>query len=51
MPEQGGVKHSNLSPIAKLAAVSETLAHLKAMSVEGKVTSENCDGIVYYKGI
>jgi glyoxylase-like metal-dependent hydrolase (beta-lactamase superfamily II) len=51
MPEQGGVKHSSLSPIAKLAAVSETLAHLKAMSVEGKVTSENRDGIVYYKGI
>ena len=36
MPEQGGVKYADLSPVAKLAAISETLAHLKAMSVREK---------------
>jgi glyoxylase-like metal-dependent hydrolase (beta-lactamase superfamily II) len=51
MPEQGGVKHEKLKPVAQLAAVSETLAHLRAMSVENKVTSTTHDGIVYYKGI
>jgi glyoxylase-like metal-dependent hydrolase (beta-lactamase superfamily II) len=51
MPEQGGVKHDDLSPIAKLAAVSETLAHLKVMSVEKKVITSDHDDIVYYKNI
>jgi glyoxylase-like metal-dependent hydrolase (beta-lactamase superfamily II) len=51
MPEQGGVNHDDLSPIAKLAAVSETLAHLQAMSVEKKVISIEHDSIVYYKDI
>ena len=51
MPEQGGVKHDDLSPIAKLAAVGETLAHLKDMSAENKVASVNHDDIVYYRDI
>ena len=51
MPEQGGVKHDDLAPIAKLAAVSETLAHLKVMSVEKKVITSDHDDIVYYKDI
>ena len=51
MPEQGGVKHDDLAPIAKLAAVSETLAHLKVMSVEKKVITSDHDDIVYYKNI
>ena len=51
MPEQRGVNFVDLMPIAKLAAVSETLAHLKAMSIEKKVVSINHDSIVYYKNI
>ena len=51
MPEQGGVNHDDLSPIAKLAAVSETLAHLKAMTIQKQVISINHDSIVYYKDI
>ena len=51
MPEQGGVKHDDLSPIAKLAAVSETLAHLKDMRAGNKVTTVNHDDIVYYRDI
>ena len=34
MPEQGGVNYADLKPVAQLSAVSETLAHLKAMSVD-----------------
>ena len=51
MPELGGVKHDTLMPVAKLAAVSETLAHLRAMSVENKVANMTRNDIVYYKGI
>jgi hypothetical protein len=51
MPEQGGVDYGDLSPVAKLSAVSETLAHLKAMAVEQKITSVIHDDIVYYKDI
>lgn len=51
MPEQAGVNFIDLMPIAKLAAVSETLAHLKAMSIDKKVISINHDSIVYYKNI
>ena len=48
MPEQGGVKHDDLAPIAKLAAVSETLAHLKAMSAEGKVSTTDRDSVIFW---
>jgi hypothetical protein len=51
MPEQGGIKYADLKPVAQLSAVSETLAHLKAMSVDGKVTSTTRDNVVYYKYI
>ena len=51
MPEQGGVNYDGSDAFAKLAAVSETLAHLKAMSIEKKVISVNHDDIVYYKDI
>ncbi len=51
MPEQGGVKFTDLAPVAKLAAISETLAHLKAMSVDKKVISITHDAIVYYVDI
>ena len=51
MPEQGGIKYADLKPVAQLSAVSETLAHLKAISVDKKVTSETRDNVVYYKYI
>jgi glyoxylase-like metal-dependent hydrolase (beta-lactamase superfamily II) len=51
MPEQGGVKHAALSPVSKLAAVSETLAHLRALEAEKKVAAVKHDDIVYYKDI
>jgi glyoxylase-like metal-dependent hydrolase (beta-lactamase superfamily II) len=48
MPEMGGVKFENLMPGDRRAAVSETLAHLKAMTVDGIVKTINKDHIVYY---
>jgi glyoxylase-like metal-dependent hydrolase (beta-lactamase superfamily II) len=48
MPEFGGVKFDDLLPWDQRAAVSETLAHLRAMDVDGKVTSTRRDGIIYY---
>ena len=51
MPEQGGVDYTDLKPIAKLTAVSETLAHLKAMSTAKKVSSVTRNDIVYYRYI
>jgi len=48
MPEMGGVKFSELWPGDKRAAVSETLAHLRAMEVDHQITSEVKDGITYY---
>ena len=51
MPEQGGVKHDDLAPLAKLAAVSETMAHLKAMSVEGKVSTTVRDSVLFWSAL
>jgi glyoxylase-like metal-dependent hydrolase (beta-lactamase superfamily II) len=48
MPEFGGVKFNDLKTWDKRAAVSETLAHLKAMNVHGKVNSERQDSLIYY---
>ncbi len=49
MPELGGVNFQNLMPGDKRAAVSETLAHLKAMSVENRVISNTRNNVIYYK--
>ena len=51
MPEQGGVKYADLMPIAKLAAVGETLAHLKDMSAEGKVTTFERDSVLFWSAL
>ncbi len=48
MPEMGGVKFENLWAGDKRAAVSETLAHLRAMEVDGQIKSEVKQGITYY---
>ncbi len=49
MPELGGVSFQALSPLDKRRAVSETLAHLKAMDVDGRVTTFSRDSIIYYR--
>jgi len=49
MPVQGGVRFTDLSSWHKMMAISETLAHLKAMEIEGKVAQSFRDGIVYYQ--
>jgi glyoxylase-like metal-dependent hydrolase (beta-lactamase superfamily II) len=51
MPEMGGVKFEKLMPGDKRAAVSETLAHLKAMTVNGRIKQVNQGNIVYYHHI
>ncbi|MFC1991973.1 MBL fold metallo-hydrolase [Chloroflexota bacterium] len=49
MPTQGGVKFSDLISWHQRMAVSETLAHLKPMDIEGRITKISRDGIVYYQ--
>lgn len=51
MPELGGVKFADLMPFDKRNAVSETLAHLRAMSIAQKVASITQGSIVYFKNI
>ncbi|MDD5190231.1 MAG: MBL fold metallo-hydrolase, partial [Dehalococcoidales bacterium] len=48
MPDMGGVKFENLWAGEKRAAVSETLAHLRAMEVDGQVRSQEKQGVTYY---
>ncbi len=49
MPELGGVRFQNLAPWDKRMAVSETLAHLKATEVDGKVDKFPRNSIIYYQ--
>ena len=49
MPELGGVRFQDLALWHKSMAVSETLAHLKAMEVDGKVAKFSRDSIIYYR--
>jgi len=49
MPEFGGVKFHNLAVWDRRMAVSETLAHLEALRVEGKISQFSRDGIIYYQ--
>ncbi len=49
MPELGGVRFKALAVWDKRAAVSETLAHLEAMRIDGKVTKFSRDDIIYYR--
>jgi glyoxylase-like metal-dependent hydrolase (beta-lactamase superfamily II) len=48
MPEQGGMKFYELMTWSRVSAVSETLAHLRAMTVEGKLKTFIKEGIIYY---
>ena len=49
MPTMGGVPFKNLAPRDKRMAVSETLAHLETMRVDGRVDKSPRDGIIYYR--
>jgi glyoxylase-like metal-dependent hydrolase (beta-lactamase superfamily II) len=49
VPEHGGVKYADLSAVAKIAAISETLAHLRALNIRGKVINNHRNDIVYYR--
>ena len=48
MPDFGGVRFEDLTPWLRRMAVSETLAHLKLMEVEGSVEKNRIDDIIYY---
>ena len=49
MPEFGGVSFKDLVPMDKRMAISETLAHLEAMRVNGRVAQFEQDSIAYYQ--
>jgi glyoxylase-like metal-dependent hydrolase (beta-lactamase superfamily II) len=49
IPESGGIKYEDLPPMHKRMAMLETLAHLKAMLVDGEVKNFTEDGIDYYE--
>ena len=49
MPDFGGVSFKDLTPWLRRMAVSETLAHLKFMEVEGTVEKNRIDDIIYYR--
>ncbi|MDO9333154.1 MAG: MBL fold metallo-hydrolase [Dehalococcoidales bacterium] len=49
MPELGGVKFRNLMPGDQRSAVSETLAHLRAITVDGKVKVTTRNNVFYYQ--
>lgn len=49
MPELGGFRFHDLAPGDRRMAVSETLAHLAAMRIDGRVVEFRQDDIIYYR--
>lgn len=49
MPTLGGVSFQNLTSWDRRWAVSETLAHLRAMEVDSKVATSSRNSIIYYQ--
>ena len=49
MPELGGVSFQDLASWDKRMAVAETLAHLEAMRVDGRIVKSPRDSIIYYQ--
>jgi glyoxylase-like metal-dependent hydrolase (beta-lactamase superfamily II) len=49
MLDMGGARWEDLTPWDKRLAVLETLAHLKSIRVEGKISKFSRDGIIYYQ--
>ena len=49
MPESGGVDFLDLDPWARRMAISETMAHLEAIMIDGKVEKTYRDSVIYYQ--
>ncbi|HEX9897083.1 MAG TPA: MBL fold metallo-hydrolase [Dehalococcoidales bacterium] len=49
MPQFGGVRFHDLMPMDQRAAVSETLAHLRALTVNGKIKIITRNNMFYYQ--
>lgn len=49
MPEQGGFSFRDLAPWDRRAAVSETLAHLEALRVEGEIAKFAKNNLTHYQ--
>jgi len=49
VPEAGGIKYNDLPPMDKRMAVMETLAHLKAMTINGEVEKYTKNSTVVFK--
>jgi glyoxylase-like metal-dependent hydrolase (beta-lactamase superfamily II) len=49
MPQFGGVKFRDLMPMDQRAAVSETLAHLRALTVDGKIKVSIRNNVFHYQ--
>lgn len=49
MPSLGGARFQELAPWDKRMAVSETLAHLESMRIDGTVGKSHRDSIIYYQ--
>jgi glyoxylase-like metal-dependent hydrolase (beta-lactamase superfamily II) len=48
MLDEGGTRFENLTPLDKIMAVMEALAHLEAMRIEGRLDKYRKDSTVYY---
>jgi glyoxylase-like metal-dependent hydrolase (beta-lactamase superfamily II) len=51
MPEYGGVKFEDLMPYDRRAAVSETMAHLRAMIAMTKIRVVKLNNLLYYERV
>jgi glyoxylase-like metal-dependent hydrolase (beta-lactamase superfamily II) len=51
LPDFGGIPFMELTPWTRRMAVSETLAHLKAMEVEGIIQEVSDNGMVHFRNI
>ena len=48
MPDEGGVAFNDLAPWDRRLAVMETVAHLRLLASEGKVSSVDMNGVSIY---
>jgi glyoxylase-like metal-dependent hydrolase (beta-lactamase superfamily II) len=51
MPQFGGVRFRDLMPMDQRAAVSETLAHLRALTLDGKIKATTRNNMFYYEQV
>ncbi|MFC2036322.1 MBL fold metallo-hydrolase [Chloroflexota bacterium] len=48
MLDEGGTRFHNLTPWDKIMAITEALAHLEAMRIEGRLDKYMSDNVIYY---